>query len=64
MEIEMMNRELEKGAGYTYDNQGNVIFQHSVNTDILPADFKPKFKFKKVIQGEEEGMNTFAVKQK
>ena len=45
-EVESLNRELEKGS-YTYDYYGNIIFAQSANGDLLPPDFKFKYRFKR-----------------
>jgi len=47
LEIENVNKELERTAAFTYDFQGNVIVQNHAVGEHLPPDFKFRYKFKK-----------------
>lgn len=58
-EIENINKELEK-TKFTYDFKGNIIVQNSMVAEMVPADFKFKYKFKK---GRRKGENNYGQKK-
>ena len=47
IEIDNVNKELEKTSAFTFDFQGNVLVQNHQVGEQLPPDFKFKYKFKK-----------------